>query len=65
MTQQPGLLPLLVAGLCLLLALRFLKSALEPIGPLVHAVAAAALVALTVGAALVLLAVALFGGGIS
>jgi len=54
----------LVAGLCLLLALRFLKNALAPIGPLVQAVAAAALAALAVGAALVFLTVAVLGGGL-
>jgi hypothetical protein len=57
-----AVLYMLVAGLCLVLALRFVRAALAPIGPLVHAVAAAALVALAIGAALVFLTAAAFSG---
>jgi hypothetical protein len=54
----------LVAVLCLLLAVHFMRSALAPIGPLVHAVVAVALVALAIGAALVFLTAALLGGSL-
>jgi hypothetical protein len=58
-TDQP-IVYLVLAALSLLLALRFMKRALAPIGALVQAVAAAAMVAVSVGAALVLLAAAAF-----
>jgi hypothetical protein len=48
------LLYLLLAAALLLLALRFMKRAVAPIGALIEAVAAAASVAFAVGAALVL-----------
>jgi hypothetical protein len=54
------LLYLVLAALFLLVALRFMKRALAPVGALVQAVAAAALVAVSIGAALVLVAVAAF-----
>ena len=54
------LLVLIAAAFFLLIALRFMKRALAPIGALVQAVAAAALVAVSIGAALVLLAAAAF-----
>jgi hypothetical protein len=57
-----ALLYLLVAALCLIFALRFMRTALAPIGPLLQAVAAAALVALAIGAALVFLTAAAFSG---
>jgi hypothetical protein len=50
---------LLAALLCLFAALRYMKRALEPVGALVQAVAAAAVVAFTVGVAVVLLTAAL------
>jgi hypothetical protein len=61
-TGDHAVLYLLIAGGCLLLALRFVKRALQPVGQLVHAVAAAALVAFSIGAALVLLAAAALSG---
>jgi hypothetical protein len=64
-TTQPGshaLLYLFIAGLCLVLALRAMRAALAPIGQLVQAVVAAALVALAIGAALVLLTAAAVSG---
>jgi hypothetical protein len=57
-----ALLYLLIAALCLVLALRAMRRALAPIGQLVQAVAAAALGALAVGAALVLLTAAAISG---
>jgi hypothetical protein len=62
---QFGVLPLLyllIAAICLILALRAMRRALAPIGQLVQAVAAAALVALALGAALVLLTAAVLSG---
>jgi hypothetical protein len=53
-----SLLYLLIAGLFLLTALRFMKRAVAPLGALVQTVAAAAFVAAAIGAALVFLAVA-------
>lgn len=44
-----------IAAVCLVVALLCVKRALAPIGPLVRAFAAAATVALAVGAALILL----------
>jgi len=49
---------LLVAAICLMVVLRFLKQALAPIGALIQAVAAAAVVAFAAVLALVLLTVA-------
>jgi hypothetical protein len=59
-TDQP-IVYLVVAALSLLLALRLMKRALAPVGALVQAFAAATLVAVSIGAALVLLAAAAFG----
>jgi len=53
---------LLVAALCLIFALMAMRKALAPIGQLVQAVAAAALVALAIGASLVFLTAAIFAG---
>lgn len=53
LNDQPILYAFL-AGLCLLAAVRYLKHALEPIGAILGAVAAAAVVALTLTAALIL-----------
>jgi hypothetical protein len=53
---------LFIAMLCLVIALRFIKRALVPIGPLLQAIAATAVVTLAVGAALVLLTAALMSG---
>jgi hypothetical protein len=50
---------LMIAGLCLGLALRSLKQALVPIGEIVRAAAALAVVGLSVSAALVFLVAAL------
>jgi hypothetical protein len=51
---------LVLAALALMIALRFMKRALAPIGTLVRAVAAAAVVAFTIALALVLVAAAAF-----
>lgn len=61
----PGrsLLYLTVAGLSLLLALHLMRQALAPIGALVHAVAAAALVALAISTAIVLVIAAVISAG--
>jgi hypothetical protein len=59
-TDQP-LVFLVLAAFFLLIALRFMKRALAPVGALVQAFAAATLVAVSIGAALVLLAAAAFG----
>jgi hypothetical protein len=48
--------------LCLIIALRFIKRALVPIGPLLQAIAATAVITLAIGAALVLLIAALLSG---
>ena len=64
-SNQLGVQPLLyvvIAAICLVLALRAMRSVLIPIGQLLQAVAAAALVALAIGAALVLLTVAFLSG---
>jgi hypothetical protein len=55
-----GLIYLVVAGLCLIVALRFLRRALAPVGLLVQVAAAVAIVGLAVGAALALLTAAAF-----
>jgi hypothetical protein len=60
--EAPAALYLLIAMLCLAVALRSLRRALIPIGLLLQAVAATALVTLAVGAAIVLLTAALLGG---
>jgi len=53
---------LTLAAVALLIALRLMKRALAPIGALVQAVAAAAVVAFTIGLALVLVVAAAFSG---
>jgi hypothetical protein len=60
----PGntVLYLLIAGVCLVVALRYLRRALIPLGPLLQAIAATAVVALAIGVALVLLAAAVLSG---
>lgn len=57
----PSLLFLAIAGLCLLLALHFLRRVVVPVGPLLQAAAAVAMVALSVGAALLFLIAAAWG----
>ncbi|BBH68230.1 hypothetical protein ACTI_49150 [Actinoplanes sp. OR16] len=57
--QQP-MTYLVMAALCLVIVLRFLKQALAPIGALIQAIAAAALVALAASIALAMLGVAAF-----
>lgn len=59
--HRPATLYLLGAAMCLVIALTYMKRALAPIGTLVQAVAAAAVVAFTISIALVLLAAALSG----
>ncbi|WP_328459665.1 hypothetical protein OHA21_27710 [Actinoplanes sp. NBC_00393] len=49
-----SLIFLMLAALCLVVAIRFVKRALEPIGAIVESVAAAAAVFLALGLALVL-----------
>jgi hypothetical protein len=58
-THQP-ITYLAVAAVCLVVALRFLKRALSPIGALIQAVAAAALVAFAAVLALAMLVIAAF-----
>jgi hypothetical protein len=53
---------LLVAAICLMVVLRFLKQALAPIGALIQAVAAAAIVAFAAVFALAMLIAAAFAG---
>ncbi|GLY07883.1 hypothetical protein [Actinoplanes sp. NBRC 101535] len=53
---------LVVAGLCMALALVSLKNALAPIGEIVRAAAALALVGLAIGASLVFLIAAALAG---
>jgi hypothetical protein len=60
--EAPATLYLIIAIVCLVVALRFLRRALAPIGPLLQAIAATAIIALSVGAALVLLTAALLSG---
>ena len=55
--HQP-LVYIAIAAICLLIALRFLKRAIAPIGALIQAVAAAALVAFTAVIALAMLVLA-------
>jgi hypothetical protein len=62
MSSGHGLAYLVIAGVCLVVALRFMKRSLAPIGMIVHAVAAAAVVALAIGAALVFLTAAALSG---
>ncbi|MFC7532281.1 hypothetical protein [Actinoplanes sp. GCM10030250] len=54
-----SLLFLTLAALCLVVAIRYVKRALEPIGTIVETVAAAAAVFLTLGLALVLVLAAM------
>ncbi|HET6534404.1 MAG TPA: hypothetical protein VFH03_27800 [Actinoplanes sp.] len=61
-TDQP-LLYLVLAGLFLLIALRFMKPAFAPVGVLARAVAAAAVVAVSIGLALILVTGAAFSAG--
>jgi hypothetical protein len=56
------LLYLAVVGICLLTALHYLRQMAVPVGPLVRVVAAAAMVALSIGVALVLLVTIAIGG---
>jgi predicted PurR-regulated permease PerM len=58
LTHQPALLYLAVAGGALIIALRSLKRALQPVGALVNAVAAAAVALLAICLALIMLAMA-------
>lgn len=53
--RDHGLLYLVIAGLCLVLALHIRKWISVPIGPLVRAAVAVAVIGLAVGAALVFL----------
>jgi hypothetical protein len=57
--HQP-IIYLAVAAVCLVIALRFLRQALAPIGALIHAVAAAAVVVFTAAFALTMLVAAVF-----
>ncbi|WP_203751030.1 hypothetical protein [Actinoplanes cyaneus] len=54
------LLHLALAGLLLIIGLRYLKRAIEPIGPIVGAIASAAVVAFALGASLALIVAAAF-----
>lgn len=56
-TRQP-IIYLAVAAVCLVVALRFLKRALAPIGALLHAAAAAAIVVCAAVLALAMLVIA-------
>lgn len=60
--RDRGLLYLVIAGVCLIVALRLVKRALAQIGAMVQAVAAAAMVAFAIGAALGFLTTAAFSG---
>ncbi len=60
--QGHSLVYLLCAAFCLVFALRLLRRMLAPVGPLLQAAAAAVLVAVAIGAALVLLAAAAVSG---
>lgn len=51
---------LIVAAICLMVVLRFLKQALAPLGALIQAITAAAIVAFAAVLALVMLIVAAF-----
>jgi hypothetical protein len=68
LTDWPALLPgpellyLILAAICLLIALRFMRRTLVPIEALVDALVAAAVVAFTIGIALVLLVAAVLSG---
>jgi hypothetical protein len=59
---ENGLLYLFLAAVSLLVALRFVKRAMAPIGTLVRAVAAAAGVAFAIGVALAFVAAAVLNG---
>ena len=56
------LLYLALTGACLLVALHYLGRTVAPVGPLIRIVAAAAMAALSIGAALVLLVAVTIGG---
>lgn len=58
--DESALLYLVLAGVCLMIALRYLRRALQPVGPLVQAFAATAVVAFAIGIALVLIVAAAF-----
>jgi hypothetical protein len=60
--RDRALVYLVIAGVCLLVALRFLRRVLAPIGLLVHAIAAVAIVTLAVSAALLFLAASALSG---
>lgn len=51
---------LVIAGLCLILALRSIKQSLAPIGEIIRAAASVALAGLSIGTALIFLAAALW-----
>jgi hypothetical protein len=55
--DRPGLL-LLMAGVCLIVALRFTGRAVRPIGVILQSAAAAAVVAIAAGISLLLIAAA-------
>ncbi len=57
-----GLVLLLIAAACILIALRLLRTVVAPLGQLVQAVAAVAAVALAMGAAFVFLVAAAVSG---
>lgn len=59
--SQHSWILLLAAALCLTLALRWMRKALAPIGPLIHAVTAVTLVVLAIGAALIFVVAAALG----
>jgi hypothetical protein len=60
--HAPRLLYLALAAVLLVIALRFVRRALAPIGALVQAVAAAAVVAFATGLALILVVAAALSG---
>lgn len=60
--QGQALVYLLIAGICLMIALRNLRRVLAPLGAVLEVVAAATLVALAIGAALVMLTAAILTG---
>jgi hypothetical protein len=60
--RQDRMLYLILAAACLMVALRLMKRAFEPIGALVQGIVAAMLAVLVVSVALLLLAVAALAG---
>lgn len=60
--EAPAALYLIIAIVSLVIALRYIKRVLAPIGPLLQAIAATAIVTLAIGAALVLLTASLLSG---